>query len=309
MKILVTGGAGFIGSNVVDMLISRGHKVVVVDNLSTGRRENVNPCAEFYEADIKDKEELNNVFKKENPDAVCHHAAQINVRKSIANPAFDAHNNVIGTINVLECCKDNEVKKIVYASSGGARYGEPVTLPCSENHRVRPLSPYGISKHSAEHYVELYYDLYGLDYTILAYANVYGPRQDPKGEAGVIALFLDWCMKGKVCDIFGDGKQTRDYVYVGDVARANVLALERETKSKNFNIGTGVETSVNKLFETISEIVGKGDKKHSSAVEGEVRKIYLDCGLAEKGLGWKAEVGLKEGLEKTFEWLKKKNDR
>ena len=303
MKILVIGGAGFIGSHIVDLLIDKGHKVVVVDDLRTGNKENLDSKAKLYELDMT-KKELESVFVTEKPDMVCHQAAQVNVRISLKDPLADAYNNILGTINILECCKRHNVKKIVYASSGGARYGEPDEIPCKESHKIMPLSPYGISKHTAEHYVKLYSKLYGFDYNIVAYSNVYGPRQDPKGEAGVIALFLDWAMNDKECTIFGDGEQTRDYVYVGDVARANVLALEKETKSKNFNIGTGKLISVNDLFNMIKKIVGQGSSKHENALAGEVRDIALNCSLAKKELSWESEMSIEDGLKKTADWFK-----
>jgi UDP-glucose 4-epimerase len=303
MKVLVTGGAGFIGSNIVDLLAEKGYDVVVVDNLVTGKKKNVSKKAKFIKADIRSKK-LVKVFETERPDAVCHQAAQVCVRKSVEEPDYDAKNNIIGTINLLQCCVKTGVKKFVYASSGGARYGEPVNLPCSEEHQIKPLCPYGISKYTAEHYIRLFCDMNGIDYNIVAYGNVYGPRQDPFGEAGVIAIFMGKIKKGEKCKVFGDGEQTRDYVYVGDVAEANLLALEKSTESRNFNIGTGTETSVNQLFELIREVMGNGEKEHISAVPGEVRRIFLDCSKAEKELGWKARTGLKEGLKKTAEWFK-----
>ncbi|MCX6695272.1 MAG: NAD-dependent epimerase/dehydratase family protein, partial [Candidatus Altiarchaeota archaeon] len=281
-KVLVTGGAGFIGSNVVDLLIGKKYDVVVLDNLSTGKRENVNPKAKFIEMDIGD-EKLDSVFRNEKPEYVVHHAAQIDVRKSIADPVFDSKVNIIGSINLLECCRRHGVKKIVYASSGGAVYGEPKYLPAGEDHPIQPLCPYGASKYVVEKYVELYGMNYGIDYTILRYANVYGPRQDPLGEAGVVAIFTGRFMEGKTPVIFGDGEQTRDFVYVKDVALANLMALEKKTNEKVFNIGSGVETSVNKIAQELKKLTNsKVNPTHSQDVKGEVRRISLKIERAKK---------------------------
>ncbi|PIN86338.1 UDP-glucose 4-epimerase [Candidatus Woesearchaeota archaeon CG10_big_fil_rev_8_21_14_0_10_44_13] len=302
-KVLVTGGAGFIGSNIVDLLIEKGYDVVIVDNLVTGNKENISKKAKFYDVDITGQG-LKDVFEKEKPDFVIHEAAQINVRKSVEDPMFDANSNVIGTINVLECCRRSGVKKILYSSSGGACYGEPEYMPCDEKHPVHPICPYGASKYAAEQYFFLYNFLYRIDYTILRYANVYGPRQDPKGEAGVISIFLDRISKGQVPVINGDGRQTRDFVYVGDVARANLLALEKSTKSRIFNIGFGKETSVNQIYSEIKKATKSGiDARHGQAIPGEVYRIYLYAGLAKKELGWKPGVVLSEGIKKTAEWF------
>lgn len=300
MKIIVTGGVGFIGSHIVDLLIEKGHGVVVVDNLSTGRKDNLNSKAKFYMMDVNDTK-LIEVFEKEKPEIVCHQAAQINVRTSLVNPINDAYINILGTINLLECCRKTKVRKFVYASSGGARYGEPINLPCKETDSIHPLSPYGISKHSAEHYIELYNKIYGMEYNILAYANVYGPRQDPWGEAGVISIFINNILSGKECKIFGDGKQTRDYIFVKDIAKANLLAIEKITKTKNFNIGTGKETSVNDLFEKISKIIGKGKAAHTDKIPGEVLRIALDCNLAKNELGYQSSTEIDEGLKLTVD--------
>jgi UDP-glucose 4-epimerase len=304
-KILVTGGAGFIGSHIVDLLIEKGYDVVVVDSLENGKKKNVNKKAKFIKADIT-KKKLSDIFAQEKPDAVIHQAAQINVRKSESEPEYDANVNILGTINLLDCCIKSGVKKFVYASSGGARYGEPVSLPCTEEHQIKPLCPYGISKYAAEHYIRVLCGMNNIDYNIVAYGNVYGPRQDPLGEAGVIAIFMGDIKKGEVCEVFGDGEQTRDYVYVSDVAEANLLALEKETSSKNFNIGTGKETSLNDLWKLIAEAMGAGEKRHVAPVAGEVKHIYLDCSRAESQLGWKAKTDLKDGLRATAEWMKLK---
>lgn len=306
MKVLATGGAGFIGSNVVDALITKGYNVAVVDDLSTGREKNLNPKASFHKIDIRDKK-MSDVFAEEKPDVVVHHAAQINVRESVKNPAFDADINVCGSLNVLECAKKNKVKKFVYASSGGAVYGEPDYLPADENHPIRPICPYGASKYAFELYLAMYEKLYGLDYNILRYGNVYGPRQDPLGEAGVVAIFTGLLLSRKTPTIFGDGEQTRDFVYVGDVAAANLLAVEKKTKSKIFNIGFGKPTSVNEITKKLIEATGAKIKPvYGDPVPGEVRHIHLNISRAKKELGWTPKVGLTPGIEKTVEWSKEK---
>lgn len=306
MKALVTGGAGFIASHVVDGLLADGYDVAVVDNLSTGYAENLNPRARFYEAGIGEPE-LEAVFDKEAPDVVVHHAAHILVRNSVADPVYDAKVNVLGSVNLLEQCRTHDVEKVVYASSGGACYGEADYLPADEKHPVNPLCPYGITKHTVEHYLWLYERLYGLDYAALRYGNVYGPRQDPAGEAGVIAIFLGKFLAGETPNINGDGEQTRDYVYVGDVAEANLLALQKKTKNKIFNIGTGTPTSVNDISALLQKLVPADiDPTHGPAVPGEVRDIHLDVSLAKKELGWKAKTTLEEGMKKTVEWTKER---
>jgi len=304
VKVLVSGGAGFIGSNTVDALIEAGHEVVVVDDLSVGKKSNLNPSAVFYETDIRD-EKLSEIFEKEKPDAVIHHAAQVSVRESVKNPTHDASINLVGSINLLECARKNNVKKFVYASTGGVIYGEPEYLPCDEKHPVAPICPYGASKYAFEQYLKMYHILYGMDYTILRYANVYGPRQDPLGEAGVIAIFAGLLFDGKNPIVFGDGDQTRDYVYVGDVVSANLLALEKTTENKLFNIATAKETSVNELGEILIKEVGVDIRpKHTNPVVGEIRNIHLDASLAEKQLGWTPKVGLRDGIKKTIKWMR-----
>ncbi len=303
-KVLVTGGAGFIGSNIADLLLEKGYEVIVVDNLSTGSRRNLDKDVKLYVKDIC-KADVRSIFEKEKPDYVIHEAAQINVRKSITNPVFDATVNILGSINILSCCKDYGVKKVIYASSGGAIYGEPVRLPADEKHPIRPLCPYGASKYSVENYLYIYKKNFGLDYVALRYANVYGPRQDPLGEAGVIAIFMNKLSKREKPVIYGDGEQTRDFVYVGDIANANLAALEKETNGTEYNIGTGVETSVNQLYEKMRNAM-KTDTSavHADPVPGEVRRIYLDNSLAQKDLNWKPETNLETGLKKTLQWYK-----
>jgi UDP-glucose 4-epimerase len=300
--ILVTGGAGFIGSHIVDRLIENNYDVIILDNLTTGNKNNINPKAEFVNADIRDKD-LDEKINFKDVEVVIHQAAQINVRSSVENPIYDGDINVLGTINILEIIRKYNINKIVFASSGGAVYGEPNYLPVDENHSINPLSPYGLSKYVGEEYIKLYNRLYGIEYAILRYSNVYGERQDPKGEAGVISIFIDKMLKNENPIIFGDGNQTRDFVYVGDVAKANIMALN--WKNEVVNIGTGKETSVNELFNIIKNEIGfKGNAIYDKPREGEVYRIYLDIKKA-KSLGWKPEVGLKEGIKRVVNWMKR----
>ena len=305
MKFLVTGGAGFIGSNVVDGLIEAGYEVVVVDNLITGKRENVNPKARFYRVDITSPD-LEEVFERERPDYVNHHAAQMNVRKSVDDPMYDARVNVLGSVNLLELCRRYEVKKVIYASTGGAVYGEPLYLPVDEDHPVNPLSPYGVTKHTVEHYLYFYGANYGLRYTILRYPNIYGPRQDPHGEAGVVAIFTEKMLRNERPTIFGDGTQTRDYVYVGDVVTANLLAIDKGD-GEIYNVGTGVETSVNELFELLKEAVGVDlEPIYGERRLGEVYRIAITNDKIYRDFGWKPQTPLKEGLFKTIEYYRRR---
>jgi len=298
MKALVTGGAGFIGSHVMDAFVEAGHDVVVVDDLSTGRRANLNPAATFHEIDVRDPA-LRQVFEEERPDVVSHHAAQVDVRRSVADPTFDAEVNVLGSLNVLDCCREVGVEKVIYISSGGAVYGEPVTLPCDEEHPIQPLCPYGASKYVVEQYLYVYRELYGLDYTVLRYGNVYGPRQDPHGEAGVVAIFAGQMVGEETPTINGSGEQERDFVYVGDCARANLLALARGS-GRAYNLGSGEGTSINRLFELLKTVTGyEGEPVHGPAKAGETFRIYLDATRAREELGWEPEVSLREGLQRT----------
>lgn len=306
MKILVTGGAGFIASHVVDAFIEEGHDVVVLDNLITGNRDNLNPKAKFVELDIRDKK-VTELFAQEKFDVVNHHAAQMDVRKSVEDPQFDADVNVMGSLNLLEQCKKNNVKQFIFSSTGGAIYGEQDYFPADEKHPQRPLSPYGITKLSLEKYLFYYKEIHGLNYFILRYANIYGPRQNPHGEAGVVAIFSQRMLKDEQPVINGDGKQTRDYVYVGDVVRANTAALGRG-ESDVVNIGTGKETDVNELFQKIRKYTGKTDipEKHVKAKAGEQRRSVIDNSKAEQMLGWEPQVDLAEGLQKTVEFFQNK---
>ncbi|MDP2936822.1 MAG: NAD-dependent epimerase/dehydratase family protein [Dehalococcoidia bacterium] len=308
MKVLVTGGAGFIGSHVVDGLIKGGHKVVVVDNLSTGFLDNIHPDASFYQIDIRDPG-LAGVFEKEKPDIVNHHAAQISVRVSLQDPPQDAQINVLGSLNVIECCKNYGVKKVIYISTGGAVYGEPKYLPCDENHPIDPLCPYGVTKHTVEHYLFLYNRLFGLKYTVLRYPNVYGPRQDPYGEAGVVAIFTRQMLKDQQAVINGTGDQERDFVYVADVVRANILAMKNGACGI-FNVGWGRGASVNQIFQTLASITGYTRKPvHQEAIPGEVFKICLDATKARKELGWIPQTDLEDGMRYTVEYFKAKQDQ
>ena len=295
----MTGGAGFVGSHVVDRCVEAGHDVAVVDDLSTGRRDQVNAAARLHVADIRSPA-LDDVFRAEKPDAVVHLAAQASVGRSVANPSLDAEINVLGSINLLECCRRAGARRVVYVSTGGAGYGDTDVIPTPEDHPSRPLSPYGTSKVAAELYLGCWEALHGLSGVILRLANIYGPRQDPHGEAGVIAIFTDRLLRGETCIINGDGLQTRDYVYVGDVADAALRALERPEVTGPINIGTGVETTVVTLFETLREAFsGKGEARHGPARPGEQRRSLLDPSRARRLLGWTPRVGLDEGLRRT----------
>lgn len=303
MKILVTGGAGFIGSWVAEVYINGGHEVLILDDLSTGRRENIPAAASFIEGDIRDADLVRGVFSDFRPDIVNHHAAQIDVRKSVEDPAYDASVNIIGTLRLLESSVRGGVKKFVFASTGGAIYGEPRVIPADEKTPPMPISPYGTSKYAVEKYLEYYKYIYSLDYVALRYANVYGPRQNPHGEAGVIAIFCSRILAGKPCIVFGDGAQTRDYVYAGDVAKANLSALS--APSGSYNIGTEIETSVNGLIAELGAASGvKFKVEHADARAGEVGRISLDVELAGKVLGWAPGVYLREGIKNTWEWFK-----
>jgi UDP-glucose 4-epimerase len=303
MKVLVTGGAGFIGSHIVDLLVDKGYDVVVVDNVSTGKNKNLNEKVKFYQEDIT-SEKLRDIFEKEKPLFVIHQAAQASARVSIKKPVFDESINVEGTINLLECCKEFNIKKIVYASSA-AVYGNPEQLPIDESHSIKPISQYGASKYSAELFIRTYYHLYNIDFAILRYSNVYGPRQDAEGEAGVVAIFINALLNNKQPQIFGDGDQTRDFVYVTDVALANLLALEKTTKNKVFNISTGKKTSINELFQIIKDKLNSSlSAEHTSSIPGDIRESFLNCSLSQQELGWKAETDINEGIKNTVDFFK-----
>jgi UDP-glucose 4-epimerase len=299
VKVLVTGGAGFIGSHVVDRCVEAGHQVAVVDDLSTGRREHVQAAARLHVADIRSPS-LADVFRMEMPEAVIHLAAQAAVSRSVADPHLDADINVLGSINLLECCRRGAVRRVVYVSTGGAAYGDTEVIPTPEDHPTRPISPYGVSKVAAEHYLACWEALYGLSGIVLRLANIYGPRQSPYGEAGVVAIFTDRLLRGEPCVINGDGLQTRDYVYVGDVAEAALLALAEPGVTGPVNVGTGVETSVVTLFERLRAAAGgHGEARHGPARPGEQRRSVLDGARARRLLGWAPRVTLDEGLRRT----------
>ena len=301
-RVLVTGGAGFIGSHVVDSLIEAGHEVVVVDDLSRGRRRNVNPRAKFYQIDIR-SQELGSMFEDVRPEYVSHHAAHVDLRRSLEDPLHDASVNILGSINLLECCRRYGVKKITYASSV-AIYGEPEYLPCDESHPIRPISPYGASKYAVELYLHLYRENYDLDYAILRYPNVYGPRQDPLGEAGVVAVFSLQMLLGEEVTINGSGDQERDFLYVEDCAKANLLALDNGS-GEAYNLGSGIGTSVNQLFEEMRQLTAYPlNPVHGPPRPGEVFRICLDANKAKKELEWSPTVGLQEGLERTLGYFK-----
>jgi UDP-glucose 4-epimerase len=304
VKILVTGGAGFIGSHVVDTFIANGHEVVVVDDLSTGRRSNLNPAATFYQIDIR-SDELAEVFEKEKPQIVDHHAAQMDVRRSVVDPLFDADVNVLGSIKLIELARQHKVERFIYISTGGAVYGEPEYLPCDEAHPINPICPYGASKHTVEHYLYMYHELYDMDYVVLRYPNVYGPRQDPHGEAGVVAIFTGLMLKGDQVVINGDGDQERDFVYVGDCAKANLLAVTTENSNTIFNLGEGKATTVNDVYRELKKITNyQLSAIHGPAKVGETRRIYLEAKKAAQELDWLPSVGLGAGLTETVEYFK-----
>jgi len=308
MKILITGGAGFIASNIADRYLELGHQVVIVDNLVTGQQENIPAAAKFYEMDICD-EKIKNIFELERPDMVSHHAAQMDVRKSVAEPVYDATVNILGSINLLQNAACFKVKKFIFASTGGAVYGEQDYFPADENHPTRPVSPYGITKLSVEKYLYFYHLNYGLTYTIFRYANVYGPRQNPHGEAGVIAIFTKKLLRKEQPVINGEGTQTRDYVFVGDVVKANVLALSLGD-NQIYNIGTGIETDVNTLFQKIAGSMDHPVKEvHGPGQPGEQLRSVLDYSHIKKNLGWTPAVDLDTGLKKTVQFFREKAEQ
>jgi UDP-glucose 4-epimerase len=300
----VTGGAGFIASHVAQRYLELGHQVSIVDNLVTGKRGNLPAGARFYEVDITSPE-LHQILAAEQPEVVSHHAAHIDVRRSVAEPGYDAGVNILGSLNLLECCRRNGVRKVIYAGTGGALFGEAEYLPVDEAHPINPISPYGVSKHTVEHYLFAYRETAGLDYTVLRYPNVYGPKQDPHGEAGVIAIFSLQFLRGEQPRIFGDGTKTRDYCYVGDLVEANALALEGGS-GKLYNLGWGEEVTDLTVFETVREAAGVDTAPvFAPARPGEVEHVALDAGLARKELGWQPRVRLNEGVSLAVDFYRK----
>lgn len=300
MNVLVTGGAGFIGSHVADAYRAAGHEVAVVDDFSRGREENLSPGGRVHRVDLCDTAALRAVFERERPELVNHHAAHVDVRRAVEDPAHDARQNVLGTIHLLELCREFSVRKVIFISSGGAVYGEPERLPVREDHPVRPLSPYGLSKRVGELYADLYHRLHGLAYTVLRYPNVYGPRQDPQGEAGVVAIFRDVIREGRRPTIFGDGSKTRDYLFVDDAVRANLLVSGEAGRCAAFNLGWGREVSDREVFEAVRDALGADvEPRYGEKRPGEIDRICLDASKAEAELGWRPEVPFREGVRKT----------
>ena len=304
LKYLVTGGAGFIGSHIVDALIDQGHQVVIIDNLSTGSERNLNPKASFYQMSILDPE-LVTVFEKERPDIVNHHAAHTVVSESVEDPFFDAEQNVLGSIRVFQNCVRYGVNKIVYASTGGAAYGEVIGTPPDETFPVEPISPYGISKHTVERYLNVAGIQDGLNWIVLRYANVYGPRQNAHGEAGVVAVFTRQMLAGETPTIYGDGNKVRDYVYVSDVVRANLAAMASDRNAQAYNIGTGTETRDQDIFEGLARLAGvTGDPSYAAVRRGELYRSVLNCEKARVEMGWRAETTLIHGLSQTLNYFR-----
>jgi len=303
MRVLVTGGAGFIASHVVDALVAAGHQVSVIDDLSSGRRENLNPKAILYKLDVQDPT-VADVMKRECPEALCHHAAQMDVRRSVADPVFDAKVNLVGLLNLMEHGRQHGLRRVLFASSGGAIYGEQDVFPAAETHKTEPVSPYGVAKLASERYLFFYSLTYGISYAALRYANVYGPRQNAHGEAGVVAIFAEKLLRGEPPVINGDGRQTRDYVYVGDLVRANLAALSSEF-SGAINLGTGVETDVNTIFRNLRTLCGaKVPEQHGPAKPGEQLRSVVDSRLAGRVLDWRPQVNLEEGLRETMAFFR-----
>jgi UDP-glucose 4-epimerase len=304
MNILVTGGAGFIGSHIVDAYLAEGHRVTVIDNLSTGKRENLNAAADFHNVDIRDAAAVNVVLSRGKFDVLNHHAAQMDIRRSVADPVYDASVNILGMLTLLELGMRSGIRRVVFASSGGAVYGEQETFPAPETHPTRPISPYGVAKLASEQYLFYYAQVHGFLTVSLRYANVYGPRQNPEGEAGVVAIFAMKMLYGGEPVINGDGRQTRDYVYIGDIVKANVLALQAGGSSV-YNVGTGIETDVNTIFRTLTAATGSRCAEiHGPAKKGEQTRSALDCRRIAGELGWRPTVVLHDGLHRTVEFFR-----
>ncbi|MDQ3265719.1 MAG: NAD-dependent epimerase/dehydratase family protein [Myxococcota bacterium] len=305
MKVLVTGGAGFIGSHVCDQFVNDGHEVIALDNLSSGKKENLHSKVRLAELDIRSPEAAKLILA-EKPQVICHLAAQMDVRRSVEDPRFDAEANILGMLNLLEAARQVQLKKFIFSSTGGAIYGEQDEFPAKENHATRPVSPYGVSKAAGELYLGYYRAQYKLPYVALRYANVYGPRQNPHGEAGVVAIFSQRLVSGKPCTIFGTGKQSRDFVFGPEVARANYLAAMNDYVGP-VNIGTGVETDINRLYELLAKAAGSNAPvTHAEGKPGEQLRSCIDNSLAKKVLGWEPKVGVEEGLRQTVGFFREK---
>lgn len=303
MRVLVTGGAGFIGSNVVKELIKNNHDVSIVDNLSTGKIENVNHKARFYKCDITNIDDVELIFKFEKPEIIYHFAAQIDIQTSLKKPYFDANVNIVGTINLLECSRKYEVKKVIYPSSA-AVYGNPIYLPIDENHPIEPISFYGISKHTPEHYLKTFCSLYNIKYTIFRYSNVYGIGQDPKGEGGVISIFINKFLNKEQAVIFGDGEQIRDFIYVKDISKANLMALNGGD-NRILNLSSNVPITINKLFHIMKRVFNSDNKAiYSSIRQGDILKSYLNNKSAREALGWRPEYEFEKGILETINYYK-----
>lgn len=303
MKILVTGGAGFIGSHVVDVYLEAGHEVVVVDDLSSGRIVNLNPQARFYQVDMRSPE-MREIIAAERPEIINHHAAQIDVRLSMKDPHHDADLNILSPIRLAQLAIEFGVRKFIHISSGGAVYGEPVYLPCDEKHPVQPVCFYGASKYTFELYLYIFKESFGLDYTVIRYPNVYGPRQDPNGEAGVVAIFTGQMLKNQLVTINGTGEQVRDFVFVRDCARANLLVLDSGS-GKVYNLGYNQGTTINQVFSHLKNFTGfSREAAYGPAKPGETFQIFLDASLAQKDLNWQPTISLEEGLKRTVEYFK-----
>jgi UDP-glucose 4-epimerase len=306
MKVLVTGGAGFIGSHIVDGLVKEGYEVVIVDDLSTGFDKNINPKAKFYKTSICNEKKINDIFKKEKPDVVDHHAAQMDVRRSTREPLYDAKMNILGSLTLLQGCLKNNIKKFIYANSAGASYGEPKHLPMDENHPINAVCEYGISKHTVEHYLYLYNHNYGLNYVSLRYPNVYGPRQEPENEAGVVSIFVSKMLNGERPIIFGDGTQSRDFVFVSDVVKANLLALKNFTNDC-YNLGSRRGISVEEVFQTIRKKLNSNLKPiYSEERVGELSKCYFTYDKLKRDFGWVPKVSFEKGVEIVVDYWKER---
>jgi UDP-glucose 4-epimerase len=308
MKILVTGAAGFIGSHVADAYVNLGHEVVILDNLSRGSKRNLNPKCRFYQCDIRDQEDVEKIFLLEKPAIINHHAAQMDVRRGVREPFFDAQVNILGSINLIESALANGAKRFIYAATAGAGYGEPKQMPVSEDYPINPITPYGISKHTVEHYLFTFKVLYGLEYVVLRYGNVYGPRQNSQGEAGVFAIFSEQMLADLQPVIYGNGKKIRDYIYISDVAAANIAALDRGA-NEIFNVSSGVETSDLEIFQRVRDLLGKRvEPRYAARRPGEIENICLDISKAKSLLQWVPRVNLSEGASNTVAYFQRLAD-